>query len=822
MVAMRHWVAVGFLLAAAWFALVGQGWAQQPSQSQVSAIRQSCRSDYQVYCASVPPGGQASLACLKEHSAKLSPSCGRAVAAIGGGPSDARSPVAPPAIPGPSSPAPAPSADPHWPHNYSTDAGSIVVYEPQVISWPDRAVLNARAAVAVTRRDSSTPILGTIEVALRTQLDPTGGRVILTEPKLVASHFPSLDTAQAATLEGHLAEALPRMETKSVPLDMVLLGLKDAVTLAALNNDPPVIFHSERAAVLLLFDGPPVLAPVAGTGLQVAVNANWAVFADPSAATWYLLAQGIWYVARDHAGPYQPVSTLPPDFGKLPADASFADIRKYIPARNPAGPAASIFASEKPAEIIVTTGPAAFVAVRGTSLQRATNTASTLYRDSTGKLYFLTSGRWFSAASLDGPWSFATPTLPAEFALIPPDATGGSVLVSVPGTAEAQQAVLSAQLPEQATLDRNTAKFEAQYTGTPVFKPIGSIGVAYAINSADPILKVGDKYYACKDGAWFVAAEPAGPWLLADVVPPAIYSIPPTNPAYPVTYVRVYAATPAAVTYGYTAGYALGFVTAGVLAYGTGYYYPPVVVPGPVPIYYPYPRTYAGGVYYNPNTGVWAHGGAAYGPYGGAGAWSAYNPSTGFYAHGSATWSNGYGTAYASFNNPATGRSGSTTQNVTPYSRWGSSQISGPNQTVHTASGSNARGSAGAFQSSTGAEGAGVHGANGRNAGVVKGAGGNVYAGADGNVYRHDSDGWSKMNNGSWQPVNRPTGSGTGSMQGTARSDRLGAPASNGSIGAGQCSRGQSSQLEQDRFARERGNGIQRGYGEFGRRERFR
>ncbi len=254
--------------------------------------------------------------------------------------------------------------------------------------------------------------------------------------------------------------------------------------------------------------------------------------------------------------------------------------------------------------------------------------------------------------------------------------------------------MLAAQVPEQATLDRHTTKFEAHFAGAPEFKPIGSTGVAYAVNSPDAILQISNQYYACKDGAWFVAIEPAGPWSLANSIPTAIYSIPPTSPAYPVTYVRVYAASPATVTYGYTAGYTLGFITAGVLAYGTGYYYPPVIVPGPMPIYYPYPRTYAGGVYYNPNTGMWARGGAAYGLYGGAAAWSAYNPSTGFYAHGSATWNNGYGTAQVSFNNPIAGRSGSTTQNASPYGRWGSSQISGPNRTVSTSSGSNARGQA--------------------------------------------------------------------------------------------------------------------------------
>ena len=253
---------------------------------------------------------------------------------------------------------------------------------------------------------------------------------------------------------------------------------------------------------------------------------------------------------------------------------------------------------------------------------------------------------------------------------------------------------------------------------------------------------------------------------------------------YNVTYVKVYGVTPAAVTYGYTAGYMMGYVTAGVVVYGTGYYYPPVVVHGPVPVYYPYPYSYAGNVAYNTATGAWAQGGAVYGPYGGGakggtaynpttgayatggsiygpnggvGGFSAYNPTTGSYARGSASWSNGSGSANGSYYNARTGVTGTTNQNANAYSRWGSSTFAGPNQTVNTQSGSNARGSAGGFQSSTGAQGAGYRGVNGNSGGAVKTQNGDVYAGHDGNAYQHTSNGWSQWSNGGWQPVNPPS-----------------------------------------------------------------
>jgi hypothetical protein len=425
----------------------------------------------------------------------------------------------------------------------------------------------------------------------------------------------------------------------------------------------------------------------------------------------------------------------------------------------------------------------------------------------------------------------------------------------VPGTAQAQEAVLQAQIPQQATLDRSTARLEVTYVGTPQFRPIPGTHIAYAVNTTYEVLEVGGKYYACYQGAWFTAASPTGPWALADSVPPAIHGIPASSPMHNTTYVKVYSATPAAVTYGYTAGYMAGMITAGVLVYGTGYHYPPVIVPGPVPAYLPYPYTYAGGVYYNPANGVWgrggtiygpyatatgrsaynpatgayARGGAVYGPYGGAGAFSAYNPATGGYARGSAVWGPDGGTAHGSYYNPRTGVSGSTTQNANAYSRWGSSTFAGPNQTVHTESGSNSRGSAGAFSSSTGAEGAGYRGPN-NSGGVVRGAGGNVYAGHDGNAYRHTDDGWSKWSNGSWQPVQPPTRSGnTGTQQnslGASQSNsrpnaasqqgqRNTAGTSQGNPRAGRQGAQSSSwsQLEQDRQARLGGEQRQRQFG---------
>lgn len=56
--------------------------SQQPTDEQRNAIRSACRSDYEANCASVPPGGAASLQCLQNNMSKLSGSCQQAVKAI--------------------------------------------------------------------------------------------------------------------------------------------------------------------------------------------------------------------------------------------------------------------------------------------------------------------------------------------------------------------------------------------------------------------------------------------------------------------------------------------------------------------------------------------------------------------------------------------------------------------------------------------------------------------------------------------------------------------------------------------------------------------
>ncbi len=648
-----------------------------------------------------------------------------------------------------------------WPNVIHTGGATVTIYEPQPTSWPDRTTVYATAAMMIGKPDVKT-IVGTVDISAATTTDFTTRSVTFSNIHVLATHFPMLDTTQAAQLQTKITALAAKMGGRWIPLDTLLLALNETPVQTqpvATVDTPPVIFHSNAPAILVVTDGAPVMTPLKNTGLTFAVNTNWSLFQQTATGRWFLLDGTKWLSAPDFTGPYQPAGVLPADFSKLPNDPSFSDVRKYVPnGPAPARPP-TVFVSTKPAQIIVTDGAPKLAPIAGTPLQFVTNTEADVIFDPASRNYFvLFSGRWFSAPGLNGPWTYATPTLPATFALIPADGPQAAVLASVPGTAQAQEALITAQIPNQTSLPVTTTT-QVTYAGAPHFVPIAGTSMTYAVNTAAQVVGVNGMYYNCYNGAWFVAHAPTGPWVLAASVPAVIYTIPPSSPLYPVVYVRVYSASPTVIVVGYTAGYTMGMISPyGVVVYGTGYYYPPVVIAGAVPIYYPYPYTYAGGVRYVSATGGWTTGGAVYGPYGGVAARSYYNPATGAYAHGSAVWGPNGGAAYGSFSNPSTGRYGSTSQSWTPYGRSGSSTITGPNGSVHTQSGSNAYGSAGKFNASNGAYGGTVHNAaNGNNTSAVKAANGNVYAGHNGNVYQHSSSGWSQYDDGSFKPVTPPT-----------------------------------------------------------------
>ena len=101
--------------------------------------------------------------------------------------------------------------------------------------------------------------------------------------------------------------------------------------------------------------------------------------------------------------------------------------------------------------------------------------------------------------------------------------------------------MLLASIPQTARVNKKTmqAPAVAYDGGTPKFEPIEKTTVSRAVNTDKDIIKVGDLYYMCFQGVWFMAKAPDGPWEVTSKVPKEIYEIPVSSPSYNVTYVTV-------------------------------------------------------------------------------------------------------------------------------------------------------------------------------------------------------------------------------------------------------------------------------------------
>jgi hypothetical protein len=656
--------------------------------------------------------------------------------------------------------------DPGWPRRYSDGSAKLVIHQPQVESWKDFKKLKARFATELTPFKGSKTVYGAMLLEADTAVDPDTRTVGLVNFDVMDAPYPSAESPEQAKEWAELTRKLLPERPTSLALDRILAYLDSSQiklrSIQASMESPPILV-STQPAVLVMIDGKPVPVDIEKTNLQKIVNTNWDLFFDKKNGQFYLRDGKLWLTAKSLQDSWKPITKAIKEFSKLPATAEYQHVK--LAAASPQKPSSFplVLVADKPTELIWLSGEPVMEPITGTRLMWVSNTESDLFFDTDEQyFYFLTSGRWFRNASLkSGRWQAATTLLPEDFRRIPTSHRRAHVLVSVPGTRQAEEAVLAASIPQTAALERASAKAQVQYVGEPKFEPIAGSNVSYAVNTPNDVLKSADHYYLCLQGAWFVANAASGPWELAEAVPEEIYKIPPDSPKHHVTYVTVYESSPTTVTYGYTSGYSGVYISYGVAMWGTGYYYPPYYGWGmyPYPVYWPYPYyTYGASAWYNPVTGTYARGSAVYGPYGGYSRAAAYNPATGAYAWGRSAWGPYGAAASGGFYNPTTGRWGGTYHASNGYQSWGQSVVGRGDQWARTASYADSRGAVGALQTSAGGKAIAARGSEGQGF-VGKSAAGDIYAGRDGNVYRRDqsSGQWYRNEGGSWQSVDRPT-----------------------------------------------------------------
>jgi hypothetical protein len=736
-----------------------------------------------------------------------------------------------------------------WPKVVTQGQATYTLYQPQMDSW-DGYRFAGHAAVSVRPAGAKAPDFGVIEITAKTHVSRLSRVVHFTDIAVVKATFPATPDKAVAYRHGFQTMVAGGPSTMSLDRLQAALSIQSALKMGKavpVKNDPPTIVFTPRTGVLVSIDGAPAWRSVPGTTLERVINTRSLVLLDDSSGKYYIHLFDGFVVAAALTGPWTVATQVPAGATTLARELSKQRIVDLM-----TGPSdkklslkttlPDVVVATTPTEIVITDGAPDWVPLGGTMLLYVKNTTGNVFKDlNDQETYVLVTGRWFRSPGFAGPWQYvAGKDLPPDFFKIPDDSPKENVKAAIPGTPQAQEAVIANQIPETATVSRAKATFTPVINGAPDLRPVPDTALEYVYNSPSPIIKVGPyEWYALEAGVWFTASSVQGPWVVATSVPPSIYAIPPSSPIYYATYVQIYDVTPQWVVVGYTPGYMGAIVAAdGVVVYGTGYYYTPYIG---ATVWYAPPVTYgyAANLTWTPWTG-WAIGfgfgwamGAAWGssccwgyacapywgampyghywsagyvrgPYGGAVAWgprgwaattgnvyhqwgattAVTRTSGGYNAWTGNAWASKVGTSYNSVTGRVSAGQRAEVGNVYTgnyaYGQRGATY--NPNTGVSARGGSATYGNAYSGQQGTARWGQ-VTGPGGQTAGAAH-VGNNYYADHDGNVYKNTGSGWEKYDNGSWNSVpetNRQTQSLDSAQQARQWGDERSASSSWGS-----------------------------------------
>ena len=498
---------------------------------------------------------------------------------------------------------PAAAREHDWPRTVALDEGTVTIYEPQVDEMEDDFI-RFRAALAYRAKPGDEPVFGAGWFESDLQVDRLSATAHPVGMKVTQTRFPVEADVQTRLSEAMAQPAFASNFTFS--LDDLERSAKmaqaEAEAAQKLKTTPPEIIYRDHPALLVNIDGEPILRDVENSPYEAVINTPYPLIRDGDV---YFLnaAQEVWYRGSSATGPFRFTDVVPAALEELVRQENAGQGEEDVVARAEsaekitAANAPEIVVSTKPAELIVTEGPAAFVPLVDELLVLNNSDDDVFMHLDEQAYYIVLAGRWYRSASLNGPWEFRdSDALPAAFANIPGDSEQADSRVYVAGTEEAQEAVLDAQVPQTAAVKRGQADVEVQYDGAPAFETVDGTDMVYIANTGSTVLVAGGLYYLVEDGVWYVSGSHEGPWEVALQRPDQVETILPSSPVYNVKYVHVYDHTPDVVYVGYTPGYLGSYVYHNTVFYGSGWYYRPWVSPR---WYYPHHRTWGFHVRYD-------------------------------------------------------------------------------------------------------------------------------------------------------------------------------------------------------------------------------
>src|SRR5881397_1720932 len=208
------------------------------------------------------------------------------------------------------------SGNSSWPREKYSNGTRLIIYQPQVDDWKNFQELSWRMAVSLTPKGGKE-VVGVVEMKGNTDVDNFAKIVMITNPQVTGTYFPSLDPATAEKMQQLVKNFVPPTITISLHRLIASLPMPQASAGVQLNNEPPKIFVGYRPSILLNMDGEPALSEVPNTNLKFVVNTQWPLFFNTETSNYYLAVGQQWLTAKSLEGQWLATKKLPRDMSKV-------------------------------------------------------------------------------------------------------------------------------------------------------------------------------------------------------------------------------------------------------------------------------------------------------------------------------------------------------------------------------------------------------------------------------------------------------------------------------------------------------------------------
>ncbi len=477
--------------------------------------------------------------------------------------------------------------------------GSATIYQPQPEKL-DGNIVTARSAVSVKRMAYSEVVFGAIFYTGYLSTDKGSRTAILDSIVITKAKFNGVDDQKRIdSLATFIEMEIPKWKLE-ISLDALVATIqRDFPNAEIYNNDPPKIIYSTKPTSLVIIDGEPKIQLDKDLDADRVVNTPSLIFKE--GAQWNMYVGGIWYKSNSVTSGWTAETSMSAKVKSINDQIKKQEKENNGDNENSEKPEVTdIVVSNVPTEVIQSKGEPVYKPIEGTRLYYVSNSPNNIFKDnSTQNIFILISGRWYTSKSFSGPWTFNEPDkLPVDFSRIPEGSEKDNVLASVAGTDAANEAMIDAEIPQTAKVDRKKATIKVEYDGLPLFNTIEGSSLQLADNTNVTVFKeAAGKYFALDNGVWFTSSSANGPWAVATERPKDVENISMKSKAYNAKFVHIYQVSPDFTIQGYTAGYLGSYIQGDpVLVFGTGFYYDHWYGE----MYYPAPYTWGYGFVYNP------------------------------------------------------------------------------------------------------------------------------------------------------------------------------------------------------------------------------